>query len=757
VDSFARERDFCMSGRRFFKRGSSGFSIMELVFGFLIVAILLGMTISNLKFSVEKEGPRGLAFTIASDLRAARAEAQRSGKMVAVCFPSEGRTNSLSRSAVVRKGAQRGHVSKILSFGDEYDATFFLGSWPGSAVDSSHDLPISWSISTNDAMVVYFRPDGTAFSNEIPEIGGNYPLVVASSFNGSLNGPTGTLSHAKNPHTVWVSASGSVTVDENKLPSGTLPPGESNLAIAEFDLSGEPSPTAPVILYTKFLPEKVEGLDTANVGQNFVSVHPNQKEGGYLEYGLATIEIKAKDQDGGPLTYTLEAEASAGDSGKFTVTNQEGQMRYVFDETENDHVWQSVISWRPPPGSPPDLEYELTVLINDPDGNSIEVSSAAGLLPKVTSLPPARLVMSTDDNELYLANLDGSNEIQITKNGAESLPFFSADGSRVFSFYDHSDGSGKRELRVRTANGTTSYDQLAVFDNVGTTVRFDPTFTFAALVIADGTDYFPYLYVWSETVDDGAGGTTIEWYSRAEVSEPAKYKILMVNLMSSDPPVLIASDVSSVGAFRWSGPENRFTFGYGSRVGKDPGPLGGPFTGVPSPGFKAADEYSFHKLEGHPPVKQPAAAFPGKAVDRSYNPADPGWYMEISSGTLYVKHSDGTSHVISSAGAFENDPENRKTPAWSANGEFVSFIENPGASGKLVCLKVLNSDLQWLGSPATTTTISGNLSSAQVSPEGEWIYYLRGNQLFRVESGGSAGVNISSRISGSLSGYVISP
>lgn len=745
-----------MRGRSLDKRNIAGFTVMELVFGFLIVAILLGLTVSNLRFSVQKEGPRGLAYTLASEIRAARAEAQRSGKIVAVCFPSEGRTNSLSRSAVIRKGEQRGHIAKILGFGDEYDATIFVGTWPGASVNNSHEVPVSWSISTADEMAIYFRPDGSAFSNEIPEIDGNYAIVAASSYTGTFNGPGGVLSGAKNPSTVWISASGSVTVDEHKLPVGTLPEGESSLAVANFDLSSEPSPTSPTILFTKFLPEKVDGIDTASVGQNYVSVHPNQKEGGYLEYGIATIEIKAKDRDGGPLTYTLEATASAGETGEFTVSNLEGQMRYVYDEVERDYVWHTVISWRPPPGAPPDLVYELTVLVNDPDGNSVEISSNAGLLPRVSSLPPSRLVMCTNDNRLYLANLDGANEIEITKNGGEFLPFFSADGSLIFSFHDL--GGGRRELRSRTANGTSSYTSLAEFDSSGATVHFDPTFTFAALLIADGTETFEYLYVWSETSTDSDGNSTTTWHSQERYSTPAKYKILMVNLMSADPPVEVVSNVSELDTFRWSGPENRYTFAYGVRVPGEPTGLGGGFTGVPEPGYKAARDIGTYKLVGHPPVPQPVPGFIGSANARSYNPADPDWFIEVDGSNLVAKHTDGRTRVLSSVGTYENDPSVRKTPAWSANGEHAIFVEGSGGSRKLVSMKVLDESFAPLPAPIVNCEVTGNVSSAQLSPEGKWIYFLRGGQLFRaVNTSGSSGVNISQRISGSLNGYVISP
>ena len=753
-----------MRGRSLDKRNIAGFTVMELVFGFLIVAILLGLTVSNLRFSVQKEGPRGLAYTLASEIRAARAEAQRSGKIVAVCFPSEGRTNSLSRSAVIRKGEQRGHIAKILGFGDEYDATIFVGTWPGASVNNSHEVPVSWSISTADEMAIYFRPDGSAFSNEIPDIDGNYAIVAASGYTGTFNGPGGVLSGAKNPSTIWISASGSVTVDEHKLPVGTLPEGESSLAVANFDLSSEPSPTSPTILFTKFLPEKVDGIDTASVGQNYVSVHPNQKEGGYLEYGIATIEIKAKDRDGGPLTYTLEATASAGETGEFTVSNLEGQMRYVYDEVERDYVWHTVISWRPPPGAPPDLVYELTVLVNDPDGNSVEISSNAGLLPRVSSLPPSRLVMCTNDNRLYLANLDGANEIEITKNGGEFLPFFSADGSLIFSFHDNT-STGRRQLRSRTANGTSSFNQLAEFDTTGTTLHFDPTFTFAAIVVADGTNYFPWLRVWTEQVASGTdsdGNTTYDtvWFKEDKVSQPIKYKVLIVNLMSNDPPVQVASNVRGANDFSWAGSETRYTFKYGTRsalptvdnVG------GSPFPGIAEPGFTDT-ESSAYKLVGHPPVAEPTGNFTAEATNRSYNPADPNWYLQVESGQLHMRNASTSADIVlSSAGSFEDDVRNRKTPSWSANGEHIAYIENPGGGSKLVSMKVLDQTFAPVGPILNNEVNGGNFSSAQLSPEGKWIYYLRGGQLFRaVNTSGSSGVNISQRISGSLNGYVISP
>ena len=740
------------------RRGTKtkGFTLPELIFGFLIVAILLGLAASNLKFSSQKEGPRSFAYALASDIRAARAEAQRSGKIVAVCFPSEGRTNSLSQSAILRKGEQRGHLSRIIGYGDDYDATVFLGTWPGASVDSTHEIPVGWSISTQDAMAIYFRPDGSAFSNEIPELDGNYPLVVASSYQGSMTGPNGQISHAKNPYTVWVSASGSVSVDEGRVPGGTLPQGESTLAVAQPKLSGEPAPTAPTLVSANFLPESVEGLETAYIGQNYVTVHPNQKDGDYLEYGFATIEIKAKDLDGGPLSYTLEARASSGDEGEFSVSNLEGQLRYVYDEKEREYLWHTLITWRPPPASPADRVYDLIVVVKDPEGNELEISSQADLIPEVSSLPPSRLVMETTENSLYLANLDGSNEIQITQDGEEFLPFFSADGSRVFSFYDYTDGSGRRELRSRIANGTTIFEQLAQFDNVGTEVHFDPTFTFAAILVKDGQQEFFWQNVDQESDGGSEGGGTTYTVTGSGFSTPDKYEILIVNLMSSDPPVSVADDARE--KFEWAPrSEGKFKFKYGTRETIPPVNKGG-HQHIPSPGFTDETSGAF-KIDSHPPAKIPASGFSGTATKRAYNPAAPQWYLIAEGSGLFAKNDvTGDSIKLSSVSNIENDHDERKHPSWSADGQHATFVENPGAGATLKSMQVLQPDHTALGSPALNCQISGNIRAAQLSPEGKWVYYLQGGELYRAKNAsGASGVNLSSRIGVNIDGYVVSP
>lgn len=750
---------------------------MEVMFTLLLVAILLGLTGVTLRSSVDKEGSRGLAYTLASDLRAARTEALRSGRYVAVCFPSEGKTNSASRSAILRKGQQRGHIGRILSYGNEYEAVIFLGQWPGT-VTSNHKLPDSWPVSTSNEIAIMFAPDGSAFSNDLPALEGSYPIVVATSFQGDLSGPTGTLTAALNPHTVWVSSAGSISVDEKQVPVGSLPVGRSEVAVAELDLSKEPSPKSPVVEEVKFYPEPTAGLDTAYIGQNFVSIHPNQKEGSYLEYGLATIDLRVTDADGGPLTYTLEAKASGPSSGTgdFTVSNHNGQMQYIFDEERNQYLWHALISWRPPPKSPSDFVYQLSVTVHDPEGNSVLIDSGAGLLPKITSLPPSRMVVCTTGKQLHLANLDGKNEIHLSKNGGEYRPFFSADGSRLYSLHDLP-SSSLRQVRSRPADGSSTFQVLASYAQVDgeSWLQLDPTSILAAINTDLGIVNYPIQIPVHPTETSGSGDNETTNHHVGCHFQPSTegihtYKIDVVNLMTNEK-LAVTSRASSNGVEWAENIKHNFAYNLITQRNEFVETVGG--CGISGMSFVAGYDSPqvFKKVEGYPSQLRPGDPFSNSSQGRSYNPTNPDWYVQVNGNSLHLgNRNSGSSFnppvsIYTASGPIENEPHNneaRLAPTWSADGQWVSFVVNPRtANSTVIALKVLNSSYSPIGGYSPTFTHSAaNLSSAQLAPDGRWVYFLnRGNnQIYRADNNsGGAPVNISSHFAGGVSSYVLSP
>lgn len=724
-----------------------------MVFALVIAVILMAMTTVAVRPTIEQEGPRGLAYTLAADLRAARAEAVRSGRPVAFCFASGGGSNSLSRAAHIRKGEQRGAIWRSVNYESEYDATIFVGQWEGAA-QKDYNVPPSWKTSTSRELALFFGPDGRAYSEDLPELAGRYAIVTASQMEGRFDGPTGVLRAARNAQTVWVNRSGSVEVETDQGPLGPIPEGGTDqLAVAELTHDSRSGGSAPTILGAKFLPQKNEELDTAGIAQNFVQIHPNQKDGQQLEYGLANLEVKVEDPDGGPLTYTLTAEPSGGDPGKFSIAQQSGEMSYVYDERTHGYYWKAVVAWRPPPAADVDLTYELTMTISDPEGNTVVASTAAGLLPGVTNLPPARIVFETAAGRLYLTNLDGANEVCLNKRateaGPEYDPFFSRDGSSIFSFHDRPDGT--HQLRGRPANGNTDFIELATFAGTSSSIHFDPTLTYAAITTPAGTQDYPWGEVTPVPGSDPPTYTVNEGVSRPNVTH-----IAIVNLMSTDPPINVTDE--SDGTFFWAA-NRRHVFEYGER---EPTPLVSPFGLGPfhePPGHQSATRV--RHLAGFPPNPVPAGGSIERADGRIYNPADEDWYLIVEGNRLMARRQ-GTSQSaeVHNAASFEFDTrELRRNPSWSADGERVAFITNPGPDAHVVTKHVLDETMSLR--PSLTSTFNREFShahSAQLSPDGRWVYFHRNQKVFRtLNQPDGRVVNITEDLEADVVDYAVSP
>jgi len=748
-----------MGGVRRDRKNPSGFTIVEMVFAFSIAILLLAMTSVAMRPSIDQEGPRGLSYALAGDLRAARAEAIRSGRPVAFCFASDRGSNSLSRAAHIREGDQRGNILRSVSYESEYDATIFVGTW-GSAERKTHNVAPGWKASTSRELALFFAPDGRAYSEDVPELDGRYPIVVASAMDGRFDGPTGTMTAARNPQTIWVNRSGAIEVEPNKVPVGSLPEGGTDdLGVAVLSADAVTTSSAPSVLKATFLPQKVDNLDTSGVGQNFIQIHPNQRDGQQLEYGLATIEVMAEDQDGGPLTYTLSAEASSGDNGKFSIARQQGEMSFVYSKEFHRRVWKAVVSWCPPHEAPADLTYELSMTVSDPDGNTVDASTDVTLLPLAMSLPPARLAIESTGGQIYLTNLDGANEILLTRNGAEYNPFFSRDGSSIFSFHDLDDGSHR--LRGRPANGSTRYTNLGRFFGGASEVHFDPTLTYAAILTPGGSVNFDWGKVTVTSsggggggMTGGGGGTTVSYSEGSETV--AVTQIAIISLMSDDAPISVTG--RGDGNFFWAA-NARHTFHYGE---EQPTPLVsehgyGPFHQFP--GHDNVGQTS--SLVGFPPHPVGVGVSAVSSLGRIYNPADEDWYLTIESDKLIVRNQAGPEEAtVATASDFEMDPtDRRRNPSWSADGQSVVFITTPGSDAHVVSKQVLDSSLELRSSMSTTLDLPApNASTAQLSPDARWAYYLRNRNVYRVENRSSGRItNITSHLETDIEDYVVSP
>ncbi|MCA9776150.1 MAG: PD40 domain-containing protein [Candidatus Eremiobacteraeota bacterium] len=740
------------------RRRSRGLSLIELVAVFAILAILLGLTAISLKSSVQREGPKAMAHNLVADLRAARTEASRSGKLVAVCFPSEEKTNPFSQNALVRRGAQVGDALRTLSYDRAYNGYIFAGTWPG-ATPSGSEVPVGWTVATENEISIYFRPDGTAFSNDLPSVEGNYPLVVGSAFVADRAGPASTVTAVSDPYTVWISGSGNISLDEGTTPAGSLPPTDIKPHPAPFGAAADSKDSSPVIEDIKFLPEGIPGSDTVGLSQNYVDIHPDQKESERLEYGIATMLITASDRDGGPLYFDLYAIASSGERGKFTVSNETGAMDYIYDPTTDAGKWQALVSWRPPPGAPEDTVYELQITIRDEEGHSAFTASGAGLLPKIANLPPSRMVIQTADRQLYMANIEGANTVKLTKDEEpEYEPFFSPDGTRIYS--KHDTPAGGLQLRVRNADGSDlrvlrEFSPAIVAANRAIDgdidIRFDPTYHYAAYRFnIRNADYEAYRVV-TQT-------KPLVYRLVPDHGRPGQiYELELLHHNGGVPPLKVATD--AYGQFYWDG-ETDHTLRFKSRTsyeeldyrvmtGLPPNSGLGPY--LPVPGYRENPTDGV-TLEGFPPTTRPAMGVGVNATNQIFNLTEPDWFLETPSPGIQLRRTSMTS-----SNEVTDDSIVGK-PAWSADGLFVAYVKDNGTDQEITVKEVLNPDFSAKSSPVVKYTYrTSGVSSVKLSPKGRWVFFIKGNKLYRaINSSGSTPVEISSSLGKDIAAFAVS-
>lgn len=670
------------------------FTLIEVIVVLGIMATLLAVTGLTLMGRVQQSGARGLAYSLASELRAARGEAQRTGATTALCFPTDGRKTPVSRCFLLRKGEEQGVPGKQRVFDEDYGAGVFIGNWPGATPDPAPAPPTGWLGTSADNYVVFFRPDGTAYSNGLPLVGDRLPLVVASGLRTTAGPNFFDAIAASDPYTVWVDRSGGVTVEERRVPGAQLPRGGS-LVFAGVPSVSEDRDNPPEITRIQFQPSSNPALDKVGLAQTYIEIHPEQKSGEDLEYGLATLVFEAKDLDGGPLFYKAVSTASSGDTGRFTLSEDEGAMTFV------DGKWRAAVSWRPPPGAPIDTEYEFEIWVRDRDGHMASATSGAGLLPSLVSLVPSRVALETTDDKIYVGNVDGGDLVKITPPGANDHdPFFSPDGTKLYSFsfdagqvllnFQNSDGTGRKV--IKNVPGSKS------------SIKFDPLWMWGAYTHSS----WDMIAEWDEPDPSTSPPST----RHVVVKQPVNS--LEVLHLSSGKSFRVTD--KAVGTLQWDAVE-RFGFTYTHAVPVDPP---GP------PGIKLKS--GGHKLVGFPPAIIDATL--GETPDKiAYNLRDPSIWVRVDGTTLLLEKAAGGSETLVSGAEIVG------LPAWSANGQSITYLQKAGTGFDIMLFDLYDDNLVRLTSGAPEKIQSGpSLASPLLSPEGNYVFYLNGNHLWRMKA-----------------------
>lgn len=412
-----------------------GFSLLELVFGMAIIALMLGLGLSSLRVSK----PRGSALALSMEVKGlfsgARAQANATGLPTAVVFPTNGGDSPAVQECAILTGAEQGKVQRSYVFkGNHPSGGIFIGTWslpssqsfeaptPPSEFDPTAWLPASFA---NHAAYI-FLADGSMVTNGQYRVGAEYPLVVASGLNFSAGGSGGgTLTAAQDAKTVLISEDSTVRTIQGVLGGqvGSGGAGPESWGVSALNFPTTPGNTAPVIQEVDLLPAPVDTAFAASTGAESI-----------IQSGkLLTLKVKASDVDGGPLWCRW----TANDGGNFSFT-EETPMHYSVSED----LWLSDWHWQAPDGAAEDTILGLEVTVRDEHG--AVASTASGVVddPKVLVIPEGKLLFTTQAESgslVSVSDFDGNDQRTIFGSyfGSDdydsgfAFPDISIDGRRV--------------------------------------------------------------------------------------------------------------------------------------------------------------------------------------------------------------------------------------------------------------------------------------------------------------------------------------
>ncbi|MEW6278576.1 MAG: hypothetical protein AB1758_08150 [Candidatus Eremiobacterota bacterium] len=467
----------------------AGFTLLELVFGVALAALIVGLAFVNARAPRHSAEARGLAEVVADELRLARQSAMARHIPVGVGIPSQNGSAPCSRSLYVLAGEDKPRLTRVVNFaGDFPGAIVAHASWalnpaalnnPSLGNSCAQTPPVSSSSSdyaagpwlagtpyaTTKDCILIFTPSGTVLSNGAVMFDGDFHLMVSdgAEFGPGSPGNPGALAYfsptrASHPYTISISPSGMITVVPGLKAGLGVPEVATGLPVANaapapvMPLTGNQS---PVIRTVTLYPTPTEPL---GAGVDVMVV-----EGQH-----ATLRVEAEDPDGDELFCRWEGDPALG---RFASANQD---RMEWDP--RIQRWVSTWSWYPADSLDPDDEVELTCRVLDrSDSAMAAVDSQKRRVVIGTGGRVAFHAWPEDDNqwdyEIGMVNLGGGERLVTNNETDEMYPAFSPDGSRiVFSVYDENVGS--YEIGVMNYDGsgykvltqTPSVDEYGPFE-----------------------------------------------------------------------------------------------------------------------------------------------------------------------------------------------------------------------------------------------------------------------------------------------------
>jgi len=503
-----------------------GFSLIEIMAVMGLLVLVLGLTVVQIRGGGTggSAGARGLAQTLAGELKGARQKAIETHSPVAVVLPSAGGTRPHSQSLYVLEGMPHPRLTRVNNLAGEFPGAYLaVGVWSGLAptLDSPRVSPpgslalAGWLDPPRADYVLAFDPEGNLLTNDLPWSQGRCHIVACSGLDFSATGaPPGTpraggsvpgyfsFTRVYQPFTVSLDPSGTVFLDPG-LPAAdvsvSLPGGGAQPAMppaAPPPLVSTPN-TNPVIQEIQVLPVNNAGLSS--------SFNTSVAASGYV-----TLIVRASDLDGDRLSCSWTCSRGSKSNKDSAVSHLPGGGQLTWDPREN--VWKSIWIWNPPPDSEDDDEFVLNCTVVDDRGGSVSASGSRGLTMNVRNAGKVAfsgpdLAAGSTVGEIFVCNPDGTGARRLTNNTVDDKqPCLSPDGTKVV-FASLLNGGGYYHIFRMNVDGT-GLEQLTTGPNNHTCPVFSPDGTEIAFSENDAKIYKRRT---DGTLDYMADGTNPAW------------------------------------------------------------------------------------------------------------------------------------------------------------------------------------------------------------------------------------------------------
>jgi prepilin-type N-terminal cleavage/methylation domain-containing protein len=438
-----------------------GFSLFEILLSMAIISLLLMTGLRSFGSERPRASSAGMALVVAAELEATQAKALSSKTPVAFCLPTDGGTRSYAQSYYLMEGEVVPRAKNPRLFAGDFPNSFLSASYWGTATTTRPKVGDTFApnfvdrwlgdrVGSDPALV--FLPDGTIMSNDLPLMGGEYRILVASSIGATPFRPGGSvqmnrpaqsfaLSRVFAAHTISLTPSGDIVVQDGlKDPTGVTIETHAFSPSTEPAAAGipaDPASSDPKISAVEVLPEPY--------------LYP---KAAVQKSRNLTLIVEANDNDGQPLYCKWVSTPLTGtEPGTFS---QEDDHPMVWDQDKG--LWRSETSWAPPTNANIGDQFNLTAEISDPDGH--QDTRSEEVLTPVTVVPPSRILFNNNHagnwNISSLNPEDASLENLTNELGDDRYLAVSPDGSKVAWERDfggpgevyvmNMDGSGKVRL-----------------------------------------------------------------------------------------------------------------------------------------------------------------------------------------------------------------------------------------------------------------------------------------------------------------------